>query len=327
MGMNKMTGSDLDAWLAENDTMMNLSLEQCNNIITMLEKDNQLLYAVDDKLFRGFKVLNNNQDNVPVITLENDNDFEKTGDILEDLSSVIDRAMNSDFIQNGIYSGAVNTTSETALYDMYTTQMTYADNIEDIMDAALAYHYVISFPDNDGVREDIAFQAVKEMASRMCGTEFQAVYGLQNENGNLSGHICVNSIGAKHGIRFHHSTENIDKTMQPTLDQICKQYNVVDESKYINEKIVSTTIDECIDLACDISYDEINRLDILTNEVSYKEPFKYMKMVAARAKMSNVDDTLRQAFKQTVYYKKTLAAMLHEPSVSVHKKSSKKRGM
>lgn len=128
---------------------------------------------------------------------------------------------------------------------------------------------------------------------------------------------CKNIVDTLHtDLQFIYSTEN-----NTGVDRLYRGYMTKE-----GEKIVETTIDECIDIACELSYEELVKLDEWTQSIPYREPKKYIAAMSEKAKASKVNQSLGEAFKQTVYYKEVLGSILNVQKAMETKIPKKRKG-
>ena len=149
----------------------------------------------------------------------------KSGGCYKILGNVIDYILNPEKTVGGLYAGAINCTTATALQDFISTKEYYGKNSSSVKNR-LAYHYVISFPPDAQINEDLAFKILKEFCEEYVGSEYEVVYSLHNDQQHLHGHICFNSVNFMTGYKFRYNDGDWSKKIQPLLDHICKNNGV-----------------------------------------------------------------------------------------------------
>lgn len=98
------------------------------------------------------------------------------------------------------------------------------------------YHYVISFSPDENVREEKAYEVVKDFCEDYLGEGYDYVFAIHNDHEHMHGHIVFNSVGRVSGYKYRYTQGDWEKYIQPVTDKICKKHGLK-ELTYENKRV------------------------------------------------------------------------------------------
>ena len=148
--------------------------------------------------------------------------------------------LNESKTEQGLYTGAVNCSLESAYEDMRSTKELYGKT-----DKRQAYHLIISFEEGE-TNPETAYEIVQEFVDKYLADNYEAVYSVHNDTDHIHGHIIWNSVRFTDGYKYRYEKGDWEKTIQPLVNKICKEHglNELDLSK---EKEVDVSWDRTKD--------------------------------------------------------------------------------
>lgn len=145
-------------------------------------------------------------------------------DKLTGLKNCIKYIKNPQKTNNGQYVGANNCQAATAGREMEETFRMYGKYPNDENDR-VGYHFIISFPKNFYVPEDIMMKVLRDFVNEYLN-EYEAVYAVHNDGDHMHGHIVFSSLNIYSGKKFRYEDGDWAKYIQPIVDRICQKYGL-----------------------------------------------------------------------------------------------------
>lgn len=93
-------------------------------------------------------------------------------------------------------------------------------------DGSQGFHYVISFPPEQGITEEPAYEIAEEFARELLGERFYYAFAVHNDQHHMHVHITFDSVSKTDGFKFHSPKGDWEKRIQPITDRICKKYGL-----------------------------------------------------------------------------------------------------
>ncbi len=149
----------------------------------------------------------------------------KSGNRYKVLNNTIDYILNPEKTAGGLYTGARNCFTDTALADMVRTKEYYGKT-SSRKSERLGYHIAISFSPEEQVPPEVAFHVVGEFAEKYLGEDYEAVYSVHTDCGHMHGHICFNSVNLRTGYKYRYEDGDWAKSIQPVVDALCQKYGL-----------------------------------------------------------------------------------------------------
>lgn len=149
----------------------------------------------------------------------------KSGNRYKVLNNTIEYILNPEKTAGGLYTGARNCFTDTALADMIRTKEYYGKTSSKKSER-LGYHIAISFSPEEKVSPEIALSVVGEFAEKYLGKEYEAVYSVHTDCGHMHGHICFNSVNLRTGYKYRYEDGDWAKSIQPVVDTVCQKYGL-----------------------------------------------------------------------------------------------------
>lgn len=149
----------------------------------------------------------------------------KSGGRYKVLNNTINYILNPEKTAGGLYTGALNCFTDSALADMVRTKEYYGKTSSKKSER-LGYHIAISFSPEEKVSPETALSVVGEFAKKYLGNEYEAVYGVHTDCGHMHGHICFNSVNLRTGYKYRYEDGDWAKDIQPIVDEICQKYGL-----------------------------------------------------------------------------------------------------
>lgn len=93
-------------------------------------------------------------------------------------------------------------------------------------DKTQAYHYMLCFPPDGKVDEQLAYQIAGEFCQELLGENYYYVYAVHNDKKHMHVHITFDSVSRVDGYKFHSPKGDWQKRIQPITDRLCKKYQL-----------------------------------------------------------------------------------------------------
>ena len=93
-------------------------------------------------------------------------------------------------------------------------------------DGSQGFHYVISFPPELSVTEEMAYQIGEDFARELLGDDFYYAFAVHNDQQHMHVHITFDSVSKTDGYKFHSPKGDWEKRIQPITDRICRKYGL-----------------------------------------------------------------------------------------------------
>lgn len=89
-----------------------------------------------------------------------------------------------------------------------------------------AFHYMLSFPPDSGVSEELAYTITQEFCAQLLGEDFYHVFAVHNDREHMHSHITFDSVSRADGHKFHSPAGDWKKRIQPITDTLCQKYSL-----------------------------------------------------------------------------------------------------
>lgn len=129
---------------------------------------------------------------------------------------------NPEKTQGGIYIGGNAGISPEEIYRTMIRNKEYWQK----QDKAQAYHYMLCFPQDCGIKEELAYQIAKEFCEELLGDHYYYVFAVHNDKPHMHVHITFDSVSRKDGGKFHSPKGDWQKRIQPITDRLCRKYHL-----------------------------------------------------------------------------------------------------
>lgn len=136
------------------------------------------------------------------------------------LKKCINYALNPKKTQNGLFTGASNCSTNSALEDMIRTKQFYGKDSSD-KNSRTGYHWTISWSPEEHVDYYTALEIVKEFCEKQL-KDYECVYSVHTDQAHTHCHIVFNSVNFNDGKKFRYEDGDWAKIFQPELDKLCK---------------------------------------------------------------------------------------------------------
>lgn len=93
-------------------------------------------------------------------------------------------------------------------------------------DKIQGYHYILSFPPDCGIDEDLAYKIAGEFCEELLRDDFYYVFAVHHDKKHLHVHITFDSVSRTDGLKFHSPKGDWEKRIQPITDRLCKKYHL-----------------------------------------------------------------------------------------------------
>lgn len=145
------------------------------------------------------------------------------------------------------------------------------------------FHYMLCFPPDCKVDENLAFQIAQEFCQELLGEDFYYVFAIHNDKPHLHVHITFDSVSKLDGHKFHSPAGDWAKRIQPITDRLCKKYNLPtleydEEKRGVNYKVWEET-KRPLDKTSGYTWYDIIRDDIdaaVEQSKTYEEFLEYL---------------------------------------------------
>ena len=114
----------------------------------------------------------------------------------------------------------------------YTTQMAYhtfldTKRLYDKRDGRQAYHYILTFAEEDCVQPELARDITEEFMKRLFPQdEYDWVGAVHTDTEHLHAHILFNSVNRNTGYKYRYEKGDWEKTIQRIVDDICNEHGL-----------------------------------------------------------------------------------------------------
>lgn len=89
-----------------------------------------------------------------------------------------------------------------------------------------AFHYMLSFPPDCGIGENIAYAITEEFCKELLSDDYYYVFAVHNDKAHLHSHITFDAVSKTDGYKFHSPKGDWQKRIQPITDRICEKYHI-----------------------------------------------------------------------------------------------------
>ncbi|MCC8051903.1 MAG: relaxase/mobilization nuclease domain-containing protein [Clostridiales bacterium] len=93
-------------------------------------------------------------------------------------------------------------------------------------DGSQGFHYVLSFPPDSNVDEELAFQFAEDFCRELLHDDFYYVIAVHNDRSHMHVHITFDSVSKTDGMKFHSPKGDWEKRIQPITDRLCEKYHL-----------------------------------------------------------------------------------------------------
>lgn len=149
----------------------------------------------------------------------------KSGGRYRILKNAIDYVLKPSKTEGGLYTGAINCMTDSALQDMINTK-NYYGKTSDSPSERLGYHFVISFNPEEEIDNETAFKVIQEFCDAYLKSEYECVYSVHTDQKHKHGHIVFNSVNLHTGRKFRYENDDWARIIQPITDELCKKYGL-----------------------------------------------------------------------------------------------------
>lgn len=129
---------------------------------------------------------------------------------------------NPEKTQGGIYVGGNAGISPEEIYRTMLRNKEYWQKT----DKTQAYHYMLCFPPDCGIKEDLAYQVAKEFCEALLGDQYYYAFAVHNDKPHMHVHITFDSVAKTDGYKFHSPKGDWQKRIQPITDRLCRKYHL-----------------------------------------------------------------------------------------------------
>lgn len=137
------------------------------------------------------------------------------------LKKGINYILNPKKTQNGLYTGALNCSVDSALNDMIETKKFYGKDSNE-KNSRTGYHWTISWSPEEHVDYDTAMDVIKEFCEKLL-KDYECVYSVHTDQAHTHCHLIFNSVNFQTGKKFRYEDGDWAKIFQPELDKLCKE--------------------------------------------------------------------------------------------------------
>ena len=89
-----------------------------------------------------------------------------------------------------------------------------------------AFHYILSFPPDENVTPELAYDIMQEFCQELLGENYYHVFAIHTDTEHLHGHVTFDSVSRINGLKFHSPKGDWEKRIQPITDRLCKKYHL-----------------------------------------------------------------------------------------------------
>lgn len=144
---------------------------------------------------------------------------------LGNLKKCINYITNEEKTEKQMLVGTQNCVKNRVLQDMSDTMSAYGKLKLNNIHSRLGYHFCISFKKGEEINSNTAFNVVKEFCERHI-PGYEAVYSVHIDKEHIHCHICFNAVSFLTGQKYRYEDGDWAKTIQPLLDEICRENNI-----------------------------------------------------------------------------------------------------
>ncbi len=147
----------------------------------------------------------------------------KHGDVYVGVRKLLEYILNPDKTEGNKYVGSLNCSAdaEKALQEMAATKKYFGKERRD-PHHRLAYHWVLSWPEDEDISEADALEITRKFCEDYFGENYEVVYGVHNDKDHMHAHICFNSVNRMDGYMYRYNTGDWAKHVQPLVDRACE---------------------------------------------------------------------------------------------------------
>ena len=137
------------------------------------------------------------------------------------LKNAIAYILNPIKTSNGLLTGGINCTVETGYEQMVATKTFYNK-----LDKRQGYHLILSFPPDENVSPEKAYEIVEKFAKEYLGEAYEVIYAVHTDQKHMHGHIIFNSVSFVDGIKYRYNLGDWAKYIQPIANKLCEEYGL-----------------------------------------------------------------------------------------------------
>lgn len=119
-------------------------------------------------------------------------------------------------------------------YEIYSNMMlnkqTYGKT-----DKRQGYHYVVSFPPELKISNELALQIAEEFTQELLGGQFLYCIALHTDKSHLHAHITFDSVNKETGYKYHSPKDDWKYHIQPITDKVCQKHGLPPLSFNVDE--------------------------------------------------------------------------------------------
>lgn len=146
--------------------------------------------------------------------------------VKKNLRRVVEYVADDDMILDGEYVEGINCYASETYEEFTEIKALYRKT-----DGVLAYHGVLSFPQDEMVTPDLAFEIGKEFVRRNWGDRFQVLVALHTGTDNYHCHYLINSVSFVDGKKAINNDTNWYR-LRHVADEIFEEHGLhVDNTK------------------------------------------------------------------------------------------------
>ena len=113
-------------------------------------------------------------------------------------------------------------------YDPDMVYDTFMDTkrLFDKTDGRQAYHYILTFAEEDDVSGERAREITEKFVIDTFGGEYDWAAAVHNDTGHTHAHIIFNSVSRTTGMKYRYKQGDWQKKIQKTADRLCSEYGL-----------------------------------------------------------------------------------------------------
>ena len=97
------------------------------------------------------------------------------------------------------------------------------------------YHYVVSFPPELKISNELALQIAEEFTQELLGGQFLYCIALHTDKQHLHAHITFDSVNKETGYKYHSPKDDWKLHIQPITDRVCQKHGLPPLSFNVDE--------------------------------------------------------------------------------------------
>lgn len=141
------------------------------------------------------------------------------------LKQCIEYILNEKKTEGKHLTGTLNCRKDHVMEDMLETMSSYGKLNLNNTKNRLAYHFVISFKKGEEMTNDTALEIVREFCSRYL-PGYESVFSAHVDKEHIHCHLCFNAVSYTSGMKYRYEDGEWAKTVQPLLDEICREHKL-----------------------------------------------------------------------------------------------------